>query len=212
MTSTSDTEENHSGPPPSGGAPPVPAGATKAAGEKQHPAQRLARGLVEWVAIVAVAVLAAFLIKEYLVQAFYIPSASMEDTLEIRDRVLVNKLSYRLHDVNRGDVVVFERPAEEGEGSAKDLIKRVVALEGETVEGHDGGIYVNGQRLREPYVRQGATSSDFSPQRIPPDHVWVMGDNRPNSRDSRFFGTVPESGIVGRAFVRVWPLGSIGLL
>ncbi len=180
--------------------------------EKQNAGQGLARGLVEWVAIVAVAVLAAFLIKQYLIQAFYIPSASMEDTLEISDRVLVNKLSYDVHGVNRGDVVVFERPAEEGEGSAKDLIKRVVALEGETVEGHDGGVYVNGQRLREPYVRPGVASSDFSPQRVPPGHVWVMGDNRPNSRDSRFFGTVRESQIVGRAFVRVWPLGSIGLL
>ncbi len=184
----------------------------EAAKEEQPAGQRLARWVVEWVVIAAVAVLAAFLIKQYLVQAFYIPSASMEDTLQVSDRVLVNKLSYRLHEVNRGDVVVFERPPEEGEGSAKDLIKRVIALEGETVEGHDGGVYVNGQRLREPYVPRGATAGEFGPQQVPPDHVWVMGDNRSNSRDSRFFGTVPESGIVGRAFIRVWPLGSIGLL
>lgn len=197
MTSTTDEEE---------------AAQQEAAKEEHNVGQRLARGLVEWVVIGIVAVLAAFLIKQYLVQAFYIPSASMEDTLEISDRVLVNKLSYRLHEVNRGDVVVFERSAEEGEGAAKDLIKRVVALEGETVEGHDGGVYVNGRRLQEPYLREGVPPGDFGPQRVPPDHVWVMGDNRPNSRDSRFFGTVPESGIVGRAFVRIWPLGSIALL
>ena len=205
MTSTPDTDET----PGSKGDDVAPG---EEAGGDSAPTRRLARGLAEWATIVVVAVLAAFLIKEYLIQAFYIPSASMERTLEIRDRVLVNKLSYRLHDVHRGDVVVFERPPEEGEGSAKELIKRVVAVEGETVEGHHGGVYVNGKRLQEPYLADGVTSSDFMPQRIPPGHVWVMGDNRPNSRDSRYFGSVPESGIVGRAFVRVWPLDSIGLL
>ncbi len=206
MTSTAGTDETLPGPPE------ADADGEGDGGDQSSPARRLARGLGEWVAIVAVAVLAAFLIKEYLFQAFYIPSESMEHTLEKRDRVLVNKLSYRLHDVRRGDVVVFERPPEEGEGSAKDLIKRVVAVGGETVEGHDGGVYVNGKRLREPYVANGVTSGDFSPQRVPPGHVWVMGDNRDRSRDSRYFGSVPESGIVGRAFVRVWPVDAIGLL
>ncbi len=177
--------------------------------------QGVARGavgwVVEWGVILGVALIAAVVIRQFLLQAFYIPSGSMEHTLEIRDRVLVNKLSYRLHDVNRGDIIVFERPAEEGSQS-KDLIKRVVGLSGETVEGRDGAVFVNGQRLKEPYLAPGVTSSSFPAQRVPPGHVWMMGDNRSNSRDSRVFGAVPESKVVGRAFIRVFPIKSIGLL
>ncbi|MDP8992455.1 MAG: signal peptidase I [Actinomycetota bacterium] len=206
MTLPPDTDET-------AGRPPASRTALRArSASLQPPAGRFLRGLGEWAVIVVVAVLAAFLIKQFLIQAFYIPSASMEHTLEISDRVLVNKLSYRLHDVNRGDVVVFERPADPAEGGTKDLIKRVIGLPGETVEGHDGGVYVDGRRLDEPYLANGMASGDFHPQRVPPGQVWVMGDNRPNSRDSRTFGTIAESEIVGRAFIRVWPVSSIRLL
>ncbi len=167
--------------------------------------------MTEWVVILGVALIAAVVIRQFLLQAFYIPSGSMEHTLEIRDRVLVNKLSYRLHKVNRGDILVFERPADDGSGN-KDLIKRVVGLPGETLEGRDGAVFVNGQRLNEPYLGQGVTSGSFPAQRVPPGHVWMMGDNRSNSGDSRVFGAVPESNVVGRAFVRVFPIGSISLL
>ena len=169
------------------------------------------RNTIEWVVIIGAALIAAIVIKTFLIQAFYIPSASMEHTLNIQDRVLVNKLSYRLHDVHRGDIVVFERPPNDV-GQIRDLIKRVVGLSGETVEGHDGSVYVNGRQLREPYLEQGITTADFSPQRIPDGYVWVMGDNRGNSSDSRVFGAIEESSIVGRAFVRVWPLSAVGLL
>ena len=173
---------------------------------------RAARLVIEWALIVGVALLAAFLIKTFLVQAFFIPSSSMESTLEIGDRVLVNKLSYRLHDVNRGDIVVFERPpGEVGDPDIKDLIKRVVGREGDTVEGQDGAVFVNGRRLPERYLPSGITTSDFEPTKVPDDHVFVMGDNRGNSKDSRFFGPVDEDLIVGRAFVRVWPLSSLTL-
>ena len=203
---TSDTDQSRVAPTDAEDVPPLDPDA------EQSAARRFVRSLVEWVVIAVVAVLAAFVIKQYLVQAFYIPSASMEHTLEISDRVLVNKLSYRLHDVNRGDLVVFERPPEDGESGTKDLIKRVVGLPGETVEGHDGAVFVDGKRLNEPYLEEGAASSYFNPQQVPAGHVWVMGDNRPNSKDSRVFGSVPESEIVGRAFIRVWPLGSVRLL
>ncbi|MGI8684660.1 MAG: signal peptidase I [Acidimicrobiales bacterium] len=169
------------------------------------------RNVVEWVVIIGAALLAAVGIKTYLIQAFYIPSASMEHTLNIQDRVLVNKLSYRLHDIHRGDIVVFERPPNDV-GQIRDLIKRVVGLPGETVEGHDGAVFVDGRQLREPYLEQGVTTTDFAPKRIPEGYVWVMGDNRGNSSDSRVFGAVEESSIIGRAFVRVWPLTAIGLL
>ena len=169
------------------------------------------RNTVEWVLIIGAALVAAVVIKTFLIQAFYIPSPSMEPTLEIQDRVLVNKLSYRLHDVHRGDVVVFERPPNDV-GQIKDLIKRVVALPGETVEAHDGTVLVNGRVLREPYLPSGTVTGEFGPVRVPPDHVWVMGDNRGNSSDSRVFGAIDEESIIGRAFVRVWPVTALGLL
>lgn len=176
-------------------------------GGRPHPV----RTAVEWVAIIGAALLAAVVIKTFLLQAFYIPSVSMVPTLEVKDRVLVNKLSYRLHEVNRGDIVVFERPPNEV-GTVRDLIKRVVGRPGETVEARDGKVYVDGRPLSEPYLVKGTSTSSFGPQKVPRDHVWVMGDNRANSSDSRVFGPVPESRIVGRAFVRVWPLSALDLL
>lgn len=166
---------------------------------------------MEWVLIIGGALLAALVIKTFLFQAFYIPSESMLPTLEKNDRVLVNKLSYRLHDVNRGDVVVFERPPNEA-GVIKDLIKRVVGLPGETVEGKDGRVFVDGRPLAEPYLPSATTTVPFAPVKIPVNHVWVMGDNRANSGDSRIFGSVSTSSVVGRAFVRVWPPNALRLL
>ena len=169
------------------------------------------RNVVEWVVIAGGALLVAFVIKTFLLQAFYIPSLSMAPTLKINDRVLVNKLSYDLHDVHRGDVVVFESPPNEG-AATKDLIKRVIGLPGETVESRDGHIVINGRVLNEPYLGPDVVTGPLEKITVPPHHLWVMGDNRPNSRDSRFFGAIPESLIIGRAFVRVWPVTAIGLL
>ena len=169
------------------------------------------RNVVEWIVIAGGALLVAFVIKTFLLQAFYIPSLSMAPTLKINDRVLVNKLSYDLHEVHRGDLVVFESPANEG-SETKDLIKRVIGLPGETVESRDGRMVVNGEVLDEPYLDAGVVTGPLEKVTVPPDHVWVMGDNRANSRDSRFFGAIPESLIIGRAFVRVWPVTAIGLL
>jgi len=169
------------------------------------------RSAVEWVAIVATALLAAFLIKTFLLQAFYIPSPSMEPTLNVRDRILVNKLSYRLHDVRRGDIVVFERPPNEV-GTVRDLVKRVIGLPGETVEGREGQVFVDGEALPEPYLPDGVTTGAFGPEVVPPGRYWVMGDNRGNSSDSRVFKTIARSKIIGRAFVRVWPVGDFGFL
>jgi signal peptidase I len=170
------------------------------------------RGAVEWVVILIGALVVALVVKTFLLQAFYIPSASMEPTLKIGDRVLVNKLSYDFHDVNRGDIVVFSSPPGEDNPEVKDLIKRVIGLPGETVEGHDGRVYINGNPLKEPYLPAGTTTSAFAPEKIPPNHLWVMGDNRSNSKDSRFFHTISENLVVGRAFIRVWPITTIGLL
>lgn len=168
------------------------------------------RHLTEWVVIGVAAVVVALLVKTFLFQAFYIPSLSMFPTLKHGDRVLVNKLSYKLHDVNRGDLVVFSGVPREGSG--RDLIKRVIALPGETVEGRDGAVMVNGRRLEESYLPAGVTTDAFAPRTVPPGEYWMMGDNRGSSRDSRVFGAVPKSRIVGRAFVRVWPVSALTLL
>jgi signal peptidase I len=169
----------------------------------------------EWGILIVSAVAIALLIKTFLFQAFYIPSASMEPTLKIHDRVLVNKLSYKLHDVHRGDIVVFKRPPGE-DRSIKDLVKRVIGLPHETISGRDGFVYIDGTRLREPYLPKG-TRTDFEGLtrfKIPPDSYWVMGDNRTNSRDSRFFKghVIHDKDIVGRVFLRIWPLNRLDIL
>ena len=171
-----------------------------------------ARNAIEWVVIIAGALLAAFVIKTFLIQAFYIPSASMDPTLAIGDRVLVNKMSYRLHDVHRGDLIVFERPPT-STGPEKDLIKRVIGLPGETVESRGGEIFVNGRRLDEPYLEDDIPPGEpVERRRLPRDHYWVMGDNRASSSDSRAFGPIEEDTIIGRAFIRVWPIFDLTLL
>jgi signal peptidase I len=180
-----------------------------------------AKSIVEWVLVIGGAVVLAVIVKLVLLQAFYIPSASMYPTLQKGDRVLVNKLSYKLHDVNRGDVVVFERPPSETATNIPDLIKRVVGLPGEQIFFEGGHVYVDGQLLDEPYLPNGVTTTaDNAPNkcpredpcRVPDGDVWVMGDNRNDSKDSRYFGAIDESSIVGRAFVVVWPLSRLGLL
>ncbi|MGH9150065.1 MAG: signal peptidase I, partial [Acidimicrobiales bacterium] len=170
------------------------------------------RSLVEWVAIVVGALLVAFVVKTFLIQAFFIPSVSMEPELLVRDRVLVNKLSYKLGDIERGDIIVFERPRTDTENQVRDLIKRVIALPGERVEGRDGRVFINGQPLDEPYLVSGTLTTDFPVRTVPENGVWVMGDNRGNSKDSRSFGPISESIVIGRAFIRVWPPGRIGLM
>lgn len=174
--------------------------------------RRALTNAVEWAVIIVGALLVALLIRAFLFQAFYIPSESMEGTLIEGDRVIVNKLSYRLHDVNRGDLIVFGRPPNEPPTEIPELIKRVVGLSGETVEGRDGVVYIDGQRLVEPYTADGPSFGSFQAVEVPEGHVFVMGDNRNNSRDSRVFGPVDEDLILGRAFVLVWPLDRLGFL
>jgi len=161
------------------------------------------------VVVIVCALLVAFVVKTFLFQAFYIPSPSMTPTLHVDDRVLVNKLSYDLHGVDRGDIVVFRGLQQ---GPEKDLIKRVVGLPGDIVEGRDGHVMVNGTELDEPYLPDGVQTGTFGPVTVAPNHYWVMGDNRPNSSDSRVFGAIDKSRIIGRAFVKVWPIGSFSLL
>jgi signal peptidase I len=172
------------------------------------------RSAVEWGLVLVAALVVAILVKTFLFQAFYIPSASMETTLNVGDRVLVNKVSYDLHEVNRGDLVVFKRPpGESGPGDEiDDLIKRTIALPGETVEVRSSVVYIDGLALDEPYLDEELVYPDFGPITVPAQQIFMMGDNRPDSRDSRVFGPIDTGQIVGRAFFRIWPPSSVGFL
>jgi signal peptidase I len=175
--------------------------------------------------LIIVALVVAVIIKTFLIQAFFIPSASMRDTLLEGDRVMVNKLAYRFGEPHRGDIIVFDSPLEGdderesflaavvrhiGEAlgvSTPDsaLIKRVIAVEGETIHITDNTVFIDEVAIAEPYLQDNVRMGDFGPMRVPEGHVFVMGDNRNQSEDSRRFGPVAVDQIVGRAFIRVWP-------
>ncbi len=188
---------------PAGGSGPAPAA--------KH--GRTRRTIIEWGAVLVVAVLAALLLRTFVIQPYFIPSGSMEPTLQINDKVLVDKLSYHLHGVHRGDVVVFKKPPDFNDPGVTDLIKRVVGLPGETISGRGGEIYINGHLLAQPWLpKKYYYTAPFAPIHIPSGQYFVMGDNRGNSEDSRFIGTIPRNLIIGRAFLIVWPIGRIGTL
>lgn len=199
--------------------------------EAPHPAWR---GLLEVPLVAGLAIVIVIVLRALLVQPFYIPSASMVPQLEINDKIVVSRLSYRLHGPRRGDIVVFDRPP----GAALDsgtlaphtspwrwaterlglvprtdeFVKRVVALPGETVEGRGGHVYVNGRLLVEPYLRPEVRTEPFAARIVPRGDLWVMGDNRGDSEDSRYFGPIREHTVVGRAFLKVWPLSAVSFL
>lgn len=169
-------------------------------------------GLIEWIVVVVVAITSALLVRAYVLQQFAVEGTSMLTTLHPSDRVLVNKLSYRLHDPRRGDVVVLKRI--ESNAQERDLIKRVVALPGETVEYRDCQLFIDGSLMNEPYldpqiVSANRCGADQPPVTVEPEHVFVMGDNRGGSLDSRddSVGQVSYSNLIGRAFVVMWPFG-----
>jgi signal peptidase I len=216
-------------PPPAGAEPETP---------PYHKEDERQPGLLavvrETVVLVALAVLLAVVFKTFLVAAFYIPSGSMESTLNISDRVLVEKVSYRFGDIERGDVIVFvhDEPGTEpaspsnpvtgffsslGQAigvvppSDRDFIKRVIGLPGDTIT-CDGKVIRNGKRLDEQYLDPGVTTTGCQKTTVKPGELYVMGDNRTNSQDSRVFGPIQRSDVVGRAFVRIWPLNHTGWL
>lgn len=161
----------------------------------------------ETIETLAYALVMALIIRTFIVQAFWIPSGSMVPTLEPGDRVLVCKFWYRFFEPKRGQIVVFRFPYD----TSKDFIKRVVGLPGDVVEISDGVVFLNGKRLDEPYVFH-RDRYQMSPVRVPEGSYFVMGDNRPNSQDSRFWGFVPKNLILGPAFFRYWPLTRLGLV
>ncbi|MBC7293668.1 MAG: signal peptidase I [Thermoleophilia bacterium] len=164
------------------------------------------RWAVETVVILVAAFVLALLVQQFIVKPFAIPSPSMEPTLVEGDRVLVNRLVYHFRSPQRGDVVVFHPP---GKPDSDPFIKRVVAVGGDTVAVHGGLLYVNGVAQEEPFIKEHPIAGEFPETEVPPGHVWVMGDNRNNSGDSRVFGPVSISAILGKAFAVYWPLSHI---
>jgi signal peptidase I len=183
------------------------------------PQPKRSRWLVETLVIVAVAIVVAVLLRTFVVGTFSIPSGSMEPTLNINDRILVDKLAYHFHSVHTGDVVVFTTPKDEHCAGApvKDLVKRVIGLPGQTVSLSGGQVYINAKVLSEPWLPApvqhetvpGPGEAPYTlvkPFHIPAHDVFVMGDNRTESCDSRYWGPINESTIVGKVDVRFWPL------
>jgi signal peptidase I len=163
------------------------------------------RGRVEWLGAAAAMLLLFVFLRAFVFESFSIPTPSMVPYLEPGDRVLVSRLSYRLHDVHRGDVIVFDAPKGATALQGERLIKRVIALPGETVESRDGHILVNGKQLPETYLPKSTVTEGVKKLTLPKGRYWVMGDNRSNSADSRFFGSITRGSIIGRAFFHIWP-------
>jgi signal peptidase I len=175
---------------------------------RRNASKKSGGGVLEFLIILLVSFVLVFgFVRPFVVEAFWIPSASMVPTLKYGDRVLVNKFIYRFTEPERGDVIVFKSV----EGDGQDLIKRVVGVPGDEIAVRGGKLFVNGEPQKEPYVNKKYPDRSFyAPTTVPKDHVFAMGDNRANSQDSRIFGPVPEENIEGEAFLRFWPPDRIG--
>lgn len=219
--------------------PDAPSGSTWSAGgvttDGERPRQSIGSFFRELPVLIIVAFALAFLLRTFVVQVFYIPSSSMEPTLLVNDRILVDKVSYRFGDIERGDIVVFEgengivtdEPANpvtrfiRGMGqlvglapaNARDYVKRVIGLPGDTIVISDGAVSVNGVTLPESYAVEDV--GDCGPITVPADSLFFLGDNRPNSADSRApggLGWVARDRVVGRAFLVIWPFDRLQVL
>lgn len=163
---------------------------------------------IEILESVVIAVVLAALIRIFIFSPFYIPSGSMEPTLQIGDRIIVSKLNYYFEEPSRGDIMVFRFPLD----PSRDFVKRVIACGGETVAVRNSQLYINGKPVDEDYLPGDLQFPDFGPVKVPEGSYFVMGDNRNNSDDSRRWGPVPQEYIVGKAIFIYWPLNRIGLL
>lgn len=225
-------------PPPGSGAPPAtvapgadqygePVPGTPGTPEPQEPARhprrprrRKRHWLIELAVILVVALAVAVLLRTFVVQTFFIPSGSMEPTLQVGDRIAVSKISYDFQSIHVGDIIVFRRPPAENCGGTpvNDLVKRVIGLPGDTLSLANGQVYVDGRLLAEPWLPAGVKTepgpnpvpySLQHPYTVPPGEYYLMGDNRPFSCDSRYWGPIPRSLVVGKVVARVWPLSRL---
>lgn len=194
-------------------------------------ASRLFRLLVEIIVIVIAAIVISFLVRTFVVETYEVPSGSMEDTIQVGDRILSEKITYYFRSPEKGEIVTFVSPIQSDEstdgesllsGNQEIFVKRVIATEGDVVNIFNGNLYVNGELLEEDYVKDGDPTYSFTttyqgieisyPYTVPEGEIWVMGDNRTNSRDSRYFGPVDVESVTGRVFFRYWPFSSFGFM
>ncbi len=174
------------------------------------------RSLIEWLIVIVVAVLVSLLIRTYVFQTFFIPSGSMEPTLHIGDRIIVNKLGVEFGTIHVGDILVFKAPkavATDCGDSVADLVKRVIGVPGDYLVSKGNTIYVNGEPLKQPWTHVAQIGvKPITLTHVTKNHYFMMGDNEPNSCDSRYWGLIPRSAVIGKAFVRIWPLSRLGFL
>ncbi len=167
------------------------------------------RGLTEWLIVLVVAVLASFLVRTYVVQTYFIPSKSMKPTLYVGNRIMVDKLAVEFGHINIGDIVVFKAPPEVAikcGDTVPDLVKRVIGLPGDVLTSKGNTIYVNGVALKENWSHYEPLGPALGHVTVPQGQYFMMGDNHANSCDSRYWGTVPRSDIIGKVFLKFWPL------
>jgi len=165
------------------------------------------RWLKEAVETIVIAFVLAFLIRTFVVEAFYIPSGSMRPVFQIGDRIMAYKLLYELRDINRGDIIIFKYPL----NVRKNFVKRAIGLPDDEVLIRNKKVYINGKLLNESYVvhsdswNSGFPRDEYGPIKVPSNSLFVMGDNRDSSEDSRYWGFVPEDNLIGKAFLIYWP-------
>ena len=200
------TQTSDSGLPPNGS---VPDEATPETTGQPGVSANRSRGILEWAAVVVLAVLVAGGLRAFVVQSFFVPSGSMLPTLQIGDRIMVTKVAYTIH---RGDIIVFRRTPADTSTTDADLVKRVIGLPGETISSRGAIVLINGKPLAEPWLPRligncAETAENIPTTRIAPRHYFMMGDCRGDSDDSRAWGTVPASYVVGKVLVIVWRSG-----
>lgn len=171
--------------------------------------RRTRRHLIEWFVVLLIALLASFAIRSYVFQVFRVPTGSMLPTLQINDRIVVNKLPGLAHSIHRADIIVFHKVRADTENSTPILVKRVIGLPGETISSKGDTVYIDGHTVAEPWLpaMKGVcweSAFNIPKSHIPANHYFVMGDCRGDSYDSRYWGTVPVKNIIGRVFVVIW--------
>ncbi len=166
--------------------------------------------IFDWSETIVVAFIMALIIRAFFLQVFWIPTGSMLPTLGIGDRIVVNKVAFHFREPRRQEIIVFRQVAFDG-SPKNDLIKRLMGLPGETLEVKDGIVYINNEKIEETHPMN-LDFSDFGPVVVPDDAYFVMGDNRPASADSRYWGFLPKRNVIGPTFLRIWPLAQFGLI
>ncbi|MGI5901007.1 MAG: signal peptidase I [Desulfitobacteriia bacterium] len=170
---------------------------------------KFAKSVFEWILIIVIAFILSLVIRHFFIDTRIVPTGSMLPTIQLNDRLIVDRFFYKFKPIERGDIVVFKAPDNSMED--KDLVKRVIGLPGETVEIKNGKVYINDRPLNEPYVEYQA-NYEYGPEKVPEGTYFMLGDFRSESKDSHIWGFLPEEKIIGKVWIRYWPLENIGKL